>query len=280
MDSVAPLYSPFDAPFNLSGELEIERQFLGYQSRVFFQIESGQYRLRTAQSLADLKQVFALRYRNFNPFKNDTQNPFEWDSYDLNADHIVIEEASSNRICGTYRILCSLFTEKFYSESEFDLDEFKASPGVKLELGRACIDERDRNGVVMDLLWKGIAQYMNRTNSDYLFGCSSVDTLSATESANLIGAFRGKKHWVDEFEIRPIEEFQFDEDLVETEEAATCEVPSLLKSYFLAGAKVHGQPAIDRDFRCVDFLTILNVAKLNPLFQRRYFKTAAKEATA
>ena len=45
-------------------------------------------------------------------------------------------------------------------------------------------------------------------------------------------------------------------------------IPPLLKSYLKAGSKVCGEPALDRKFRCVDFLTILDVKLLSNSFQR------------
>ncbi|HEX3035652.1 MAG TPA: hypothetical protein VHT73_11080 [Thermodesulfobacteriota bacterium] len=45
-------------------------------------------------------------------------------------------------------------------------------------------------------------------------------------------------------------------------------VPPLLKSYLKAGAKVCGAPALDRKFRCVDFLPILDVELLSTSFER------------
>lgn len=39
-------------------------------------------------------------------------------------------------------------------------------------------------------------------------------------------------------------------------------IPSLLNSYLKVGAKVCGAPALDRAFKCVDFLTILDVSNL------------------
>ncbi|MCB5295473.1 MAG: hypothetical protein LHW52_02880, partial [Candidatus Cloacimonetes bacterium] len=39
-------------------------------------------------------------------------------------------------------------------------------------------------------------------------------------------------------------------------------IPSLLNSYLKAGAKVCGSPALDRSFKCIDFLTLLDVSEL------------------
>jgi hypothetical protein len=47
-------------------------------------------------------------------------------------------------------------------------------------------------------------------------------------------------------------------------------IPALFMSYVKMGAKLVGEPALDRDFRCVDYLTLLKMDDLNPLFVRKY----------
>ncbi|NLO44190.1 MAG: hypothetical protein GX106_04435 [Candidatus Cloacimonetes bacterium] len=39
-------------------------------------------------------------------------------------------------------------------------------------------------------------------------------------------------------------------------------IPSLLMSYLNVGAKVYGSPALDREFQCIDFLTLLDTRNL------------------
>lgn len=57
------------------------------------------------------------------------------------CDHLIIIEKETadepKRSFGTYRMLCSQFTDRFYSETEFKIDAFLQVPGIKLELGRA-----------------------------------------------------------------------------------------------------------------------------------------------
>jgi putative hemolysin len=39
-------------------------------------------------------------------------------------------------------------------------------------------------------------------------------------------------------------------------------IPSLLNSYLKVGAKVCGTPALDKSFKCIDFLTLLDVSEM------------------
>ena len=48
-------------------------------------------------------------------------------------------------------------------------------------------------------------------------------------------------------------------------------LPALLRTYIAAGAVVVPSPAFDQEFECMDFLTVLDLTKLNKSFERRYF---------
>jgi putative hemolysin len=49
------------------------------------------------------------------------------------------------------------------------------------------------------------------------------------------------------------------------------EIPALIQSYILAGAKFYGEPALDEEFGCFDFFMMLKVSEMSRLFRRRYF---------
>jgi len=47
-------------------------------------------------------------------------------------------------------------------------------------------------------------------------------------------------------------------------------VPKLLSAYLSLGAKICGAPAIDREFKTIDFLTFLDLASLPAKTVQRY----------
>lgn len=47
-------------------------------------------------------------------------------------------------------------------------------------------------------------------------------------------------------------------------------IPPLLKSYLKHGAKIVGVPALDSDFGCIDFLTVLKKAEMTNSLARRF----------
>ena len=46
--------------------------------------------------------------------------------------------------------------------------------------------------------------------------------------------------------------------------------PKLLRAYLTIGAKICSGPAIDREFKTIDFLTILDLQTLHPRMAKRF----------
>jgi putative hemolysin len=48
------------------------------------------------------------------------------------------------------------------------------------------------------------------------------------------------------------------------------EIPKLLRAYLAIGAKICGPPALDRQFRTIDFLTLLDLAAMTVVARERF----------
>lgn len=258
--------------------LYISPRFLTYSPRFPLFIKTQNYTLKTANHISELAELFRLRHHIFfNETGITDDHNLDLDDFDSLCDHLVIRSNKTGEICGTYRMLSSQHTSKFYSQGEFDMEDFLKSPGVKLELGRACIHPEHRNGSVIDLLWKGIGEYANKTNAQYLFGCSSIMTVSPVMAKAFVKVMTSQQMISEQFVIRPRAKYKMNlsrikgEDVFE-EKFVIGQIPSLLRSYLNAGAKVFGKPALDKDFQCIDFLTILNLKEANSSYEKRYFK--------
>jgi putative hemolysin len=244
--------------------------------KVRIRLEAGNFVIKTIDSYEELKTVLALRYDIFHrEFRSGPMPATGWDvdEFDAICDHLVIIDQEKDRLVGTYRLISSSFANKFYSQTEFDLGTLLEAPGVKLELGRACIDKSYRSGMVMTLLWRGLAAYMREVKADYLFGCSSAKTTDPTEVASIQAYLRQGGDVSDEWGIHPLPKYQMPktEGSVQPDPAKAAElVPSLLSSYLKAGAKVCGEPALDLEFECVDFFTVLRTDQLTRMFERKY----------
>lgn len=278
---LATFANPFKNLFRLprGWDIRFSPRFIAYTPTFEIDIETSQYRLETAATMTDLLEVFELRHQIFledTGAATEDSDGYDVDDYDSICDHIIIRSKEDNRIVGTYRVISSLYSDTFYSQTEFDLDEFLSSGGHKLELGRACIHHGHRNGAVIDLLWRGIAEYIKLTGSRYLFGCSSLKITNPADAKAVFDYLGSKDQLEDRFGIRPIGEFNMNFENVSAssmdEQDVKALIPPLLRSYFTAGSKVFGEPALDRAFKCVDFLTILDMENLTSGYRRRYFK--------
>ncbi len=232
-------------------------------------LETTNYQLCEPASFDEMIEIFKFRYSVFGVPAYD--NIFlDFDSYDRYCDHLIVKSKSTNEIAGVYRFLSSTKSKNFYSCSEFQLRSFLKLPGNKLELGRASVSPEHRNGQVIDLLWKGIGLMAKKYHADYLFGCSSLMTTDASLALSLYEKLRREGYLYNELNTYPIDKYAYNFDCTVAAHHLV-EVPALLKSYLVAGAKVSGLPALDQDFGCFDYLTILNLKELNSSFKRRYF---------
>lgn len=240
----------------------------------------GRYRIKTAQSPAEVLAALRLRHEVFFRERLGRTLPGEidFDRFDLFADHLIVIDTEANRLIATYRMLCSNLTKRFYSETEFELDGFLAANGAKLELGRACIASDYRNGTALNLVWKGVLRYAAATGARFLFGCTSVDTVDLEIARGILDCL-GHARIDRRYGVQPKPRYRFDWDgrAIRRRESGYYEamIPSLLKSYLKAGARVHGFPALDRAFQSTDFFTVLDFRDMTPRFAARFMKEAA-----
>jgi putative hemolysin len=248
-----------------------------FQGLVKLKHETDDFLVTTAQTGIELLKVLELRHEIFIQEWQGRRaaHGLDVDAYDFSADHLMIIDKRRNEVVGTYRLLSSHFTHDFYSASEFDLNEFVRLPAVKLEMGRACVRKDYRDGNTIDLLWKGLTRYIFMTKTEFLFGCASVKTTDAELVGRVFRTLRDQEGWTDDYHVRATWDYQMpDFSMMVPEGLSPTErrefIPPLLRSYLAAGAKVYGWPALDREFACVDLLTILDWKQLNPKFQSRY----------
>jgi putative hemolysin len=250
-----------------------------FNPKVKLFIERDRYIIKTAENHEELAGALRLRYEVFyrELLEKRRVHGFDIDRFDFKCDHLIIIDKESNALIGTYRLISSLFAKEFYSETEFDISNILALSGVKLELGRACVHKDYRTGSSIALLWRGIVEYMKLTNTQYLFGCSSVKATDLHEIASMYHILARdfmvpanlNVHPKRRFIIRNFNELKSqvrDEDLLSVVE----KIPPLIKSYLNMGALICGEPALDKKFRCADFLTLFNTDTSTDKVQKKY----------
>ncbi len=242
-------------------------------------IEKNDFIVKTADSEDELIKTFKLRYGIYGEFYKDKPPlPLDIDEYDAKADHIIVKKKSTGEVIGTYRILCSDFTKDFYTAREFNLKNLLDLEGKLVEMGRATVSSEQRSGVVITLLWRGIADYILGIKADYLFGCATLWTQDPKEAALAYHLFKTKELLFN-VDVEPLPQNILNGtkeayeklkgegyDLNEVERS----LPPLFKSYMKAGAKFSGIPANDKKLQSIDFLSILKITDLSPALSKKY----------
>jgi putative hemolysin len=236
----------------------------------------GPYRLRLAESGEDRNAAFRLRFLIFNLELNEGlqaayQTGYDVDRYDALCDHLIVEDARTRAVIGTYRLQTGSMAEQnlgYYSAQEFQFAPYEKLRGEIIELGRACIHRDHRSSTVLTLLWRGIADYALAHGARYLLGCSSLTSQDPAHGTAVY--YRLLDHLVTP-ELCTIPHAAYAMALVQPN-GADDKVPKLLRAYLSLGARICGPPAIDREFKTIDFLTWLDLGSLHPRVRARFME--------
>ncbi len=225
--------------------------------------QASAYRLRLATSGSDVQAAQALRFDVFNleldeGLVQSYDTGLDADPFDAVCDHLLVEHAASGAVIGTYRLQTGRAARAhrgYYSEREFNFAPFEPLRDELIELGRACIHQDHRSFAVLNLLWRGIAEYAQAHHARYLIGCSSLT--SQDEAAGAAAYDKLQPHLAPPSRrTTPVGRFTCS---LQTQAVPAPAIPRLLSAYLALGAEICGPPAIDREFRTIDFLTCLDL---------------------
>lgn len=246
-------------------------------------LETNSYEVKTADTLEEIHQVLALRFevffREFSTHKlSISLFPYDIDLHDFHCDHLIVKEKASGRVVACYRLQASSTAkrgERFYSEGEFDLEDFLRCSGEKVELGRACVHRDYRRGPVISLLWRGLMSYAKKSGARYLFGCSSLTRGEFTNLPHVLAWLSERGALIDDLRVSVRPEYSSEGLLIKRELSAgealdPKAVSSLLGMYVMAGAKVGPQIAYDQEMDCLDLLTVIDLTQVPASFERRF----------
>jgi putative hemolysin len=234
-----------------------------------------QYAIRLACSPDEIQSAQALRFQVFNLELNEGlarsyQTGLDADPFDAVCDHLIVEHVPSGQIVGTYRLQTGSSAAKnlgYYCEKEFQFGRFEPIREQIVELGRACVHRQHRNLFVLGLLWKSIAEYTRERGGRYLIGCSSLTSQEPAAGASAYTELC-RNHLADpQWRTTPLPSHDCSLDAV-TEEPVS--IPKLLRAYLLIGAKICGPPALDAQFKTIDFLTFLDMEALSESARERF----------
>lgn len=244
-------------------------------------VTSDKYVVQLAETEKDMREAQSLRYRVFNlelgeGLERSHENQLDEDKYDFQCDHLMVIERDSDEVVGTYRMQTYKAAQKhhgFYTADEFDLSVLADDIlDQSVEVGRACIHKGHRNGRVLYLLWRGIAEYMKLTSSRYLFGCCSITSVDPEKGWITMDYLCQKGHVHNKYHINTKPDFHCAETERNVKAWQEIKLPQLFRLYLDMGAKVLSKPALDKEFKTIDYLMLLDVNELDERSKTLFFK--------
>jgi putative hemolysin len=257
------------------------------------EILAGDIELRLAESEEEIRAAQELRYRIFyeemsaEPTAEMSRARRDFDSFDEYCDHLLVIDrslpAGPGRVVGTYRLLRRAMAAKrgqFYSVDEYDIGPILAFPGEVLELGRSCIGAAYRQRSVMQLMWRGIADYVMYHDIGLMFGCASLAGVEPGAHA-LALSFLYHFHLAPaNLRPRALPSRYVSMNMMARERvdprAALGQLPPLIKGYLRLGGFVGDGAVIDPQFHTTDVSVVVVTDRVTGKYYRHY--TRAEDA--
>jgi putative hemolysin len=243
-------------------------------------VDAGHYRVSFARTRKEIEAIQRLRFEVFNlELGEGLDESFETgrdaDPFDGVCHHLLVTDLDTESIVGSYRMQTAEMARAnrgFYSAGLFDLSGLPESVlASAMEVGRACVAREHRSTHVLFLLWKGLALYVAHNNVRYLFGCCSLTSQDPFEGWAMM-RYLDKNDYLDpELRVDPAVGCHLPDADPSAQVVAAVKVPILFRTYLRYGSKVCGPPAIDREFKTIDFLVALDVETLSPRTHKMFF---------
>ncbi|WP_193196315.1 GNAT family N-acetyltransferase [Nostoc sp. MG11] len=231
-------------------------------------LQTENYILRLASTDEELESIFQLRFEVFNQelglgFSTSNLTQIEQDNFDAVCHHLILISKQTGKTIGTYRMQTYAMASQGLGFDAADIFNLNAIPDsvlqASVEVGYACIAKEYRNIQALLLLWQGLANYLIQSRNQYFFGCASLLTQCPLQAACAFDYFRQNQLMHPSILVYPNSQFCL-ELTQQCQDACNVELPNILQAYLNIGAKICSFPAIDRQFKTIDFLTISNVA--------------------
>ncbi len=258
----------------------------------------GRLEVRITRKRQDIIASQELRYRVFyeelgaSASRRMAAKGRDFDRFDGRCDHLLVidhNRPKGEAVVGTYRLLrqeVALLYGGFYSAAEYDIMPLVAnigSTGGLMELGRSCVHPDYRTNWVIQLLWRGLAGYIQAHDIKYMFGCASLPGTNP-DALKLPLAFLHHEHQAPrELLAHALPERYVDMNLMARDEidkaAARKSLPPLIKAYLRLGAFVGDGAVIDHQFGTTDIFVVLPLERVADKYHEHFErdKTAAAE---
>ncbi|MFC0410627.1 GNAT family N-acetyltransferase [Roseomonas elaeocarpi] len=255
----------------------------------FGELRAGELGVRIAEHAWEIEAAQRLRWKIFyeemgaHPAPGMTPGR-DVDLFDAVADHLLVVDynlgSGPESVVGTYRLIrreAAARIGHFYSADEYDITPLIDRPGQVLELGRSCVGENHRTRGTLQLLWRGIAAYVQKHRVELMFGCASLpgtDLEALAEQLTYLAT-----HHMAPPELRPralpgrYEEMRR-MDPAAVRRSALSDLPPLLKGYLRLGGFVGDGAVVDQQFNTTDVCVIVKTDLMTDKYFRHYERKA------
>ncbi len=254
----------------------------------FRPIVAGHLTVRLALDETERAAAQALRYRVFydemhaRPDAAMRAARRDFDAFDPVCDHLLVIDATRNegaggQVVGTYRMLRGAVAKAhdgFYTAAEFDISPLDDFAGEVLEVGRSCVDADYRGRPTLELLWRGIAQYVFHYDVALIFGCAS---LRGTDPAALALPLSYLHHYhLAPPALRPravpgrYESMNFMAPERIDAPRVLASLPPLIKGYIRLGGFVGDGAVVDTQFNTTDVCVVVKTDLVTERYARHY----------
>ncbi|WP_417449204.1 GNAT family N-acetyltransferase [Kordiimonas sp.] len=265
-------------------------------------VRQGSLEVRLARSFKEIKWAQKLRYKIF---YEEMQAKPDWrmrmtkrdiDPYDAVCDHLLVidhNRKKGKRVVGTYRLLRQEIADAhngFYSGGEFDLTPmnskaFRQQMGEGrqlLELGRSCVHKDYRANSTINMLWKGISEYLKEHNIAYMFGCASFEGTNPDAFKEAL-AYLYHNHLVaDDFHVKALGGQFINMNTMPADEVdvkrARRALPPLIKGYLRIGCFIGDGAVVDKQFGTTDVFILLPVERIASRYSKHFDMGAGTQA--
>jgi len=250
-----------------------------------------------ARTEEEVDAAQALRYTVFyeemgaSPSPEAAARRRDADGLDALCDHLLVrdprEKDPLKAVVGTYRLnrrAADALPQAFYSAGEFDLGILSDFKGGLLELGRSCVAPAYRCRSVMQLLWRGVSDYVVRNDIGLMFGCASLAGADAGAHANTLSYLYHHHLARPELRVKALPERRVEMASIPRDdidmEAALAALPPLVKGYLRLGGVVGDGAVEDRPFGVTDICIIVETARMTEKYRRKYVEASAAALVA
>ena len=161
-----------------------------------------------------------------------------------------------------------------YTANEFDIGPLQRRSGAIMELGRSCVDISYRDRSTMQLLWRGIAEYVMAHRIEVMFGCGSLSGTDPNRHALALSYLYYNHLAPEDLRVKALPERYIEMRRVNPEtidaRRALVALPPLLKGYLRAGAFIGDGAVIDKQFNTIDICVIVKTDLITGRYTRHY----------